>query len=319
MIKWVLLTTHFLGGYTVQTKFKQPKTFGEILDLSFSISKDRFKDFFIILLLLMGPVYLLQAIIQMVSGTSFFREAGTGNGWFEQMLSSFDGSGTFETTNIGAEIGMVVIGLISLLLFPIAEAAILFAVNHIQKDEEYTIGSVIKQALSRFWAMLGSNILFGLIIFGFILVPVILIFMVAGAVGQAVNPIVSILLAIVFVLGVGVLIAYILTRLSFYFASVVLEEDSPGFSRSFRLTKKRTWTLMGLYIIFYLIISIMSSVVEMTFGVFLGNSVLLSLITNLMTIITTLIFSVGYAVMYFDLKIRHNADDIKDLIEEYKE
>ncbi|MFK4996927.1 hypothetical protein ACI2OX_03375 [Bacillus sp. N9] len=45
---------------------------------------------------------------------------------------------------------------------------------------------------------------------------------------------------------------------------------------------------------------------------------LLSIIINLATIFTTLILSVGFAVMYFDLKIRHDADDLKDMIDEYK-
>jgi hypothetical protein len=30
-----------------------------------------------------------------------------------------------------------------------------------------------------------------------------------------------------------------------------------------------------------------------------------------------MIFSVGYAVMYLDLKVRHDADDLKEMIEDY--
>src|SRR5690606_41274006 len=51
--------------------------------------------------------------------------------------------------------------------------SILLALNHIRKNEEYTIGSLIKKAFTRFWAMLGSNILFGLIAFGFLFVSLI--------------------------------------------------------------------------------------------------------------------------------------------------
>ena len=74
----------------MDTKFNKPKTFGEILDHTFSLSKNRFKDFFLILLILMGPIYLLQALIQLLSGVSFFRELGSGEMWFEQILMSFD-------------------------------------------------------------------------------------------------------------------------------------------------------------------------------------------------------------------------------------
>jgi len=56
----------------------------------------------------------------------------------------------------------------------------------------------------------------------------------------------------------------------------------------------------------------------MTLGIVLGNSVLLTLISNLVTLVTTMIFSVGYGVMYLDLKTRNDADDIKEMLEDYK-
>ena len=74
---------------------------------------------------------------------------------------------------------------------------------------------------------------------------------------------------------------------------------------------------MGLYLLFFLIISSISFAIEMTFSIFLGYSVLLSIITNLATLFTTLILSVGYGVMYLDLKIRHDADDLKEMIDDY--
>ncbi|MFE8694864.1 hypothetical protein ACFYKT_00665 [Cytobacillus sp. FJAT-53684] len=301
----------------MNTKFNKPKTFGEILDHTFSLSKNRFTDFFMILLILMGPVYLLQAVIQLLSGTSFFRELGGGELWFEQILSSFDETALPLDSSIGADIAVILTGLIGILLFPVAEAAVLLAVNHIRNNEEYTVGSVIKHAFSRFWPILGSSILFGLIAFGIIIVPIIMISL-SGLFGSFIHPAIGIIFAILLFLGFAVGIGYLLTRWSFYFGSVVLDRESPGFTRSWRLTRKRTWLLMGLYIIFYIIIATISSAIELTFGVFLGNSVLLSIIVNLATILTTMFFYVGYAVMYLDLKLRYDADDIKDMIEDYK-
>lgn len=301
----------------MDTKFKKPKNFGEILDHTFSLSKNRFSDFFLITLIFMGPVYLLHALIQLFSGVSFFRELGSGDVWFEQILSGFvETDATFENT-LGLDIGLIVIGFIGMILFPVAEAAILFALNHIRKNEAYTVGSVIKEAFSRFWPMLGSSILYGLIVICLIIVPIIFISL-AGVLGVIVEPIVGILLGILLFLVFAVGIGYLLTRWSFYFGSVVLDKESPGFTRSWRLTTKRTWILMGLYIIFYLIISSISTAVELSFVVLLGNSVLLSIIVNIVTMFTTMFFSVGYGVMYLDLKTRHDADDLKEMIEDYK-
>lgn len=67
----------------------------------------------------MGPVYLLQALIELASGVSFFREVGPGETWFEQVIMSFDDT---ETVNLGADLGIALVGLIAifwlLLLLP---------------------------------------------------------------------------------------------------------------------------------------------------------------------------------------------------------
>ncbi|WNS77470.1 hypothetical protein RRV45_10940 [Bacillus sp. DTU_2020_1000418_1_SI_GHA_SEK_038] len=298
----------------MNAKFNKPKGFSEILDHTFSLSKNRFKDFFMILLILMGPVYLLQAIIQLLSGVNFFRELGSGGTWYEQILSGLETESSVNS--IGSGFGLILVGFISFLLFPVAEGAILFAINHIRKNEEYTVGSVIKKAFSRFWPMIGSSILFGLITFGLVIVPIFFV-SITGFIGSIVHPAIGILLAIILFLACAIGIGYLLTRWSFYFGSVVLDWESPGFSNSWRLTKNRTWILMGLYLLFFLIISSISFAVEMTFSIFLGYSVLLSIISNLVTLFTTMILSVGYGVMYLDLKIRHDADDLKEMIDDY--
>ncbi|WHY64536.1 hypothetical protein [Neobacillus sp. SuZ13] len=302
----------------MENKFSTPKGFGEILDHTFQLTKNRFKDFFMILLIFMGPVYLVQAILQLSSGTSFFREVGSEGEWFEQILTSFEESGTFDSSSLSADIGLIIIGIVSAILAPVAEAAILFTINHVRRSEEYTVGSVIKEAFSRFWPIIGSSILFGLISLGIIILPVALIAFTGVVVATTVHPIGGILLGIVMFLGFAVLVGLLLTRWSFYFGSVVLDKVSPGLGRSWRLTRKRTWVLLGLYIVFYLIISCITFGVQMTFGIVLGNSVLLTLITNLVTLVTTMIFSVGYGVMYLDAKTRHDADDLKEMLDEFK-
>lgn len=265
----------------------------------------------------MGPIYLLEAIILVASGTSFFRDMGVGDDWFTQFSNSFDEGAYPEDIGLGASFGAVIIGLASVVLFPVAEAAILIAINHIRKGEEYSIGSVIKKGFKKFWSMLGSNILFGLITFGVIFIPIMIVTFI-GVFSVMANPFLGVIFALFFGLLFFVGIGYLMTRWSFYFGSVVLDDEAPGFTRSWRLTKGRAWVSFGLYIIFFLIISCISFAVELSFGIFLGNSVLLTLIVNIVTIFTTLIFAVGYAVMYLDLKIRHDAEDLDEMIDDYR-
>ncbi|WP_064094268.1 hypothetical protein [Rossellomorea aquimaris] len=300
-------------------QFSRPKGFGEILDHTFRLSKNRFKDFFLIYLILVGPVYLLQGLIQLAAGTSFFRAAGNSGNWIEDIINSFNTEtvAVSEPINMAAEIGIALIGLIAIILLPVAEAAILFALNHIRKNEEYTVKKVIKQAFSRFWPIIGSSILFGLIVFGLIVVPMIIIGIGGGVFGVFMEPSVGIIFAIIAFLAVAVGIAYLLTRWSFYFGAVVLENDAPGISRSWTLTKKRTWVLMGLYIIFSLIVGIVSIAFELSFGALLGNSVVYGMIINLVSLFTGMVFAVGYGVMFLDLKTRHDGDDLNEMIDDY--
>lgn len=305
----------------MNTKFSKPKGFGEILDHTFRLSKNRFKDFFLIFLILLGPVYLLQALIELAAGISFFRTVGTGETWFDGIINSFSGEFTVEEgqeVNLAAELGTGLIGLISIILAPIAQAAILFALNHMRKNEEFTVKLVIKQAFSRFWPIIGSSLLFGVIVFGIVFVPIFTIGF-AGVFGAALlEPGVGIVVAgIVLLLAFAVAVAYLLTRWSFYFGAAAIENDAPGLGRSWRLTKKRGWILLLLFIVFGLIVGIVSSAFELTFGLVLGNSVLYGMIINVVSLFTSMLFAVGFGVMFLDLKTRHDADDLNEMIDDY--
>lgn len=295
--------------------FNNAKGFGEILDHTFRLSKNKFADFFLILLIFMGPIYLIQAIFQLLAGTSFFREIGGGSNWFEQVTSSFEQPTT--TSSPIENIGLFFVGLASIILFPVAQAAVMYAIENIRKNETFTISSVIKRAFSRFWPIFGSSLLFAVIVFGLIFVPLIIVILV-GVLGTMNNPIVGIITAIVLFLGFTIGLGLLITRWSFYFGAVVIDKEAPGLSRSWQLSKKRTWISFGLYIVFFLIIGVVSGVLELIFSALLGNSVLMSMIVNLISIVTTLFLSVGYAIMYFDLKIRHDGEDLQEMLDEYK-
>lgn len=294
-------------------KFSRPKSFGQVLDHTFSLSKKYFKVFFLIALIFLGPVYLLQAVFELMAGVSLFKGTGVGESFFDETLSSFDET---QNMNIGADLAAIAGGLLTLIVLPFVMGAIIFAVNHIRKGESFTPGDVIRQAASRYWPLLGSSILYGILVSILYGIPIGIIVLV-GVLGALVNPVVGIIFAVLLFLGLIVGLGYLSTRWSLYFASVLFKEDTPGISRSWRLTKGRGWKVFGLFIIFFLIISIVTFVLELVFSMLLGNSVLLSMIINAATIFTTMVTTVGYAVVYFDLRLRTDADDVKGMLEDY--
>ncbi|WP_335869086.1 glycerophosphoryl diester phosphodiesterase membrane domain-containing protein [Bacillus sp. 2205SS5-2] len=305
----------------MNSQFNKPKGFGEILDLTFRLSKNHFKHFLLIFLILIGPIFLVQALMELLTGTNFFREVGTGSNWFEQIISSFDQS-FFESEAEMAEfdvIGtlmLIVIGILSFFLVPIADAAVLIAINHIRLNEEYTVKNVIKKAFTRYWAIIGSTLLFWIISFGIIVLPAIIL-VTSGFFVSIMNIWASIIMSLIFLVGFGLLIGYLLIRWSFYFGAVVLEDDALGLSRSWQLTRNRGWVLIGLFITLFIILGIVGSAFEFTFGALLGNSVLFTLIVSLVTLFTSMVNAVAFAVIFFDLRTRHDGDDLKELIHEY--
>jgi hypothetical protein len=290
-----------LGGRKMELKIDSQKGFGDILGLALGISKQKFSEFLWILLIFLGPIYVLQAVLEWGAGVPFFKDVQTGAAWFEQFI------GEAEETYSGADAALGITGLLSLLFAPVATAAILFAINHMRKGEDYTVGSVVKAAFSRFWPMLGSNLLFALMVGGLFFLPVMLAVFI-GAVGAFISPAGGIAFAVFLFLAFAFGIGLLLTRWSFYYASVVFREGAPGFTRSWHLTKGRLWPTFWLYVVLFLIITIFTIALEMLFGFLLGNSVLRSLIVNAGTILTSLFGTVVYAVMYFDLKARHAGD-----------
>jgi membrane-anchored glycerophosphoryl diester phosphodiesterase (GDPDase) len=314
----------------MNSELNRPKGFGEILDQTFRLSKNRFVDFFMIFLILLGPIFLLQALFELMAGTSFFRATGTGDTWFEQFITSFEG-GTPEpmsAASVGAGIASALLGIVSTIFTVIAGAAVLIGVNHIRKNEEFTAGSVIKQAFKRFWPLVGSSLLFGLIFFGMIFAPIMIIgfggFFAAGIGGaftgeSFAGSLITILIMLLLLLAAAVGIGYLITRWSFYLGVVTIDQKAPGIGRSWNLTKGRGWIAFGVFIILMLLTGVVSGAFELTLGLALGYSVLYSIILNLVTIVTSIITSVGFAVMFFDLKSRNEAEDLQEMIEDYKQ
>ncbi|MBY7141540.1 hypothetical protein KFZ56_00135 [Virgibacillus sp. NKC19-3] len=295
-------------------KQQQTKGFGEILDAAFRLCKNHFSDFFKIVLILIGPIYLLQAIILLLSGTSFFREMGSGSSRFDQIFSSVEAS---ANTTLGEDLANIVVTFPMLILYPVALAAGLFAINQLNKGQEFTVKSVIKQAFSKFWQILGSSLLFGVIFFGMVFVPTIII-TIFGVIGTMAAPVAGIIMMIILFLGLGFTVFFFMSRWSLYLGATVFDDNMPGLARSWRLTRKQVWKVLGIYLVLSLIFFIISVAIESIFIMLLGTSVLYTLIINLVTLFTSMVFMVGYAILYFDLKTRHDGDDLNEMIDDYQ-
>ncbi len=295
--------------------FSKPKGFGQILDHIFTITKTNFSELFKVVLILLGPLFALQAVIQLIFGVNFFQEVGSSGSWIDRFIAGFEEDFLAPPTLLDNWLN--IISMASFVLLIVAQAAIMLIVSRIRLQQDYTVKEVIKQAFSKFWPALGGTLLYIVILIGMIVFPVIIMSFFSALIIEVIGG-VGVIISAIFMIALFVTFLYFTIRWSFYFGAIIIDKSKPGLRKSWRLTKKRVWALIGLYLVLFLIIGIVTGAIEVTAMLFLGNSVLYSLIINSVSLVTTLIFSVGYAVIYFDLKVRNEADDLKGLIDEYE-
>lgn len=297
-------------------KLNKPKKFGEVLDTTFTLSRDHFMDFLKIFLLIVGPVILLEAIIGLGSGESLIRGAEAGEGWIERSVNSFIEDGEIAANTEGS-FWTLFVNLLMALFTVLAQVAIVYAINAIRQGNQYSISGVVKRAFSRFWPLFFAGfLLFLFISFGAFILLLLAVLIIALL--SSISGILAVLLGSVIIFGLIILGIYLFVRLYFYSAAIAFGDTVlASFETSWKLTKGRFWFLIGIAFVFALIIGTVNTVFEIVFGFILGNSVLYGLIISSVLLVTTMITAVAFAVVYFDLYVRHDSTDLREMIDKY--
>jgi hypothetical protein len=230
--------------------------------------------------------------------------------------------------NLGLIIlGAIVIGLLMMALFPIAVASVVFMVEAANKGKSVQLGEVIGRSFKRFWALLGSSIVFSLIFIGIYIVIVIFlsIVMVAATIAGTLaisaesfqNPtgIAGLIIALI-ILGISIyiLIGFFAIRWGFFLPFVAFNEAGLGLGRSWKATKGSFWRLLAVFftmtVISYAVILVVSLLVDLMQG-----SVLKAILLVLMNLIISPLVLVVYAVSFFDLKVRTEGSDLESMLQ----
>jgi hypothetical protein len=298
---------------------EKPRGFGEILDLTFLVIKKQFAKILLILLILGGPILLVQAMA-MFSGGMPVLPGSSGDRFssLDQFLLSIESGGINQAlaTVGGIELVLLILtlALLTIVLLPVALAAIIILTGKVKNGETVEVKPIIKEAFSRYGALLGGSIVYFLIMIGLILIPSIsipLLFLV-----PEVGPLLGIggvIAGLVFLFGV----AYLLTRWGFYFTAIVFEKVSPGIGKSWRLTKGQFWRLVGLYIVLNIIVSVITFALQMVSTIALSGSIVGYLFDTLTTALSYVVMNVAYAVVYFDLRVRNEGADLQEMLDHY--
>lgn len=311
---------------------QKPMGFGEILDATFRILKIHFKKLFQISMILVGPLYLLMILATFLADVPLIHTSSVediSSFWIRSAFFNYDevlmGYASMDSVPYGILIFTNIV--MVLIAVPMVYASIAIFINDLREGTTIQIGKIIKRAFKRYWALLGGLLVYYLIMAGLFIVGFFLISFLAGALGagmyfSSVDSVIRNVMVMLITMGILLIptllgVGYFLIRWSFFFAAIVFEKVSPGLGKSWNLTRKSFWRVFGLFLVVSIITSILTWALEAGTVSLLGDSVLMILLVSLFDLVIMLVFPIAYTIVYFDLRIRNEAEDVKELIESY--
>lgn len=302
----------------MKDRLNRPKRMADMLDTIFAVSRHHFVDFFKIFLVMLGPIILLEAIILLAIGKPFFRDAASGSNVFDSWINTFLLEETI-TSSIKEEITSIFSGLLILIFTFFGNVAVLYIVDFLRKGKAYDLTEEIKRSFSKTGAIIGSSILIFIISF-FAILFIIVAAVMLTFLFDAFSPFAGVFFVILSVIAMIVILVFLILRIIFYLARIAFGSSiTESFSESWNMTKGRVLSLFGIFFVLYIVIGIIEEGIMFVVGLLLGNSVLYQFIFGLVLILTSVIMAVAYAVIYFDYVSRHDAADLKEMIEQYKQ
>lgn len=312
-----------------------PMGVGKLLDRSFSVYRQHFSAFFLLALIWFGPFLLLQQFMMVdIGNMPFLMQDSDGSDFWEALGNRFIGQEEMVTDNIALLVTylVLVVPLMTLVGYPQLLSVATILTQRAIKGEPLHLKDAMKQALGRFWPLVGSTVVYGLIAIGvmiaFFLLCMLLFFLLAFAVGGAFdplllvgkdsNPVFMVLLFIfgyfAFIIGSILVPGYFLLRWSFYMPVVLFEGNGIGIGESWKLTKGNFWRLLGLFLVLSLLYSIFSGGVQALITGTMGMSIVAQLILVLLSCLLMPWMSIVYALAYFDLVVRKEGTDLQFML-----
>jgi hypothetical protein len=301
----------------------RPMGIGRILDRSFQLYRTHFVTLAVLMLIMYGPALLLSNALIGNSGSEY-------SSLIQQLRNGVSLGSYLETTTTTTPLGadlpggtilLYVIGiLVSLILTPVIVGAVVHLVHaQISGAAVPGPGELLKRSFRRFWQLLGSSLLFGLISVGLymivagvfvVLIGVLVTTALSGSGDGASVP--TVLMLIILVPAMILAITFFVLRWVYFLPFVALDEEGVGIGRSWSLTKGSFWRLLLLYIVLSIILYILTIVIGLLTGLFGG--VLSQVLSGLVTIVTGALWVLPYAVSFFDLRVRREGFGLDSLL-----
>ena len=173
------------------------------------------------------------------------------------------------------------------------------------RGEKMSLDRALRRGLEKFPSIFGAALLLGLLTFGLVLLPLLVLIPSISLGGPSSSAaIVAICGSLIgFVIG-GIVALYVAIAMSLYAPAIMIEDTNAigGLSRSWRLTKRRWWTLFGAFFVAGILVLLITLALILPVGIF-RNTIASMIASSVASALVGAWFLILAAVAY-DLLVR---------------
>ncbi|TMA02789.1 MAG: hypothetical protein E6J99_00920 [Methanobacteriota archaeon] len=173
------------------------------------------------------------------------------------------------------------------------------------RGEKMSLDRALRRGLEKFPSIFGAALLLGLLTFGLVLLPLLVLIPSISLGGPSSSAaIVAICGSLIgFVIG-GIVALYVTIAMSLYAPAIMIEDTNAigGLSRSWRLTKRRWWTLFGAFFVAGILVLLITLALILPVGIF-RNTIASMIASSVASALVGAWFLILAAVAY-DLLVR---------------
>lgn len=279
----------------------KPRDLGQLLDQTFKVFTRSWRSLIPIGLLAAIPS-LLQSVLTLWLMPGL--ETGALNNPLIRLISAVEYGDYSGLVTLG--VSFALFALVLLFLFPLYQGALIdVSTRAVLQMPPVSMGESLRVGAARYWPMLGTYLLLGLV--WIVAMPLLVL---AGLVVLAFLTVPAGLLA--------------LAVFTAFTGQAIIIEGAGGATalrRSFELAKSRFWPLLGIGIVFNLLTMVLTSIIVSPFSFATGLAVaaleapslmaIPALMQGLATAVITPFMAVGLTLTYFDTRIRREGYDLE--------
>ena len=272
---------------------------GTILSGMFDVWTKNFQHFFLVFFL----VGLLNGLIGGVIGLVIYGTFGPSVGFFPGTPGR-----VASPTAIGSVVLFTILSLLAgvILNSIVAGGMTEYAVRRF-RGESIRLEWALRRGLNRFLSILGAYLLLTLLLVGFFIVPLLLIFLPFSTGTPNASAIAAICGGFLLLAVGGVIALYVGIAMSLYAPAIMMEDANAtdGLMRSWRLTKRHWWSLFGAFFVTGILSIVVAAAITLPIG-FLRNPVANIFAMALLSGIVGA-WSVILAAVAYDLLVRQTS------------